>query len=359
MGWLTRAKYQGSHTDTFQYDNTGNRTSKTKTPLFSSPVTTSYTVATYSDLVTGVGSDDLEWSHGGQLTADEYADCEYGYDMQGRLNLLEQNSPVNLDIDFTYDVLGNRIMEVSDNGETETTRAFLYDREDVVVEFSDDDFTEVEKVYVHGPGIDEVLAVNIPDGEDIQTDHLFHDGLGSVTCYYEESAHWLDYKAFGQENTQSYSGIDFRYTGREFVSESDNDTELYYYRARYYRPDLGRFISKDPLGMIDGTNMFVYVQNNPVNRTDPWGLWFNGNVDPGYRDQDWICTDPAGLLNSNYCTKLCCKMHDLCYKIYKCNASSWKLSLFFPPVAPCQSCNQLVVGCLAAALINPNCMCTI
>jgi RHS repeat-associated protein len=183
----------------------------------------------------------------------------------------EPISPVNLDIDFTYDVLGNRIMEVRDNGETETTRAFLYDREDVVVEFSDDDFTEVEKVYVHGPGIDEVLAVNIPDGEDIQTDHLFHDGLGSVTCYYEESAHWLDYKAFGQENTQSYSGIDFRYTGREFVSESDNDTELYYYRARYFRPDLGRFISKDPLGMIDGTNMFIYVQNNPVMWMDPGG----------------------------------------------------------------------------------------
>ncbi len=38
------------------------------------------------------------------------------------------------------------------------------------------------------------------------------------------------------------------------------------------RSDLGRFISKDPLGMIDGTNMFIYVQNNPVMWTDPHGL---------------------------------------------------------------------------------------
>ncbi len=54
------------------------------------------------------------------------------------------------------------------------------------------------------------------------------------------------------------------------MESGSNGTELYYYRARYYRPDLGRFTSKDPLGMIDGTNMFIYVQNDPVIFSDPF-----------------------------------------------------------------------------------------
>ncbi len=74
----------------------------------------------------------------------------------------------------------------------------------------------------------------------------------------------------------------YRYTNREYVESGSNGTELYYYRARYYRPDLGRFISKDPLGMIDGTNMFIYVQNDPVKSGDPLGLTI------------WICNRKKG-----------------------------------------------------------------
>ncbi len=63
-----------------------------------------------------------------------------------------------------------------------------------------------------------------------------------------------------------------------------NGTELYYYRARYYRPDLGRFTSKDPMGMIDGTNMVVYVRNKPTIYDDPygWGIGVNGPCPGGY-----------------------------------------------------------------------------
>jgi uncharacterized protein RhaS with RHS repeats len=47
---------------------------------------------------------------------------------------------------------------------------------------------------------------------------------------------------------------------------------LYYYRARYYDPKIGRFLSEDPEGFIDGPNMYPYVLNNPVRYVDPWGL---------------------------------------------------------------------------------------
>ncbi len=45
-----------------------------------------------------------------------------------------------------------------------------------------------------------------------------------------------------------------------------------YYRARYYDPKIGRFISEDPLGFDDGVNFYTYVANNPVKFLDPLGL---------------------------------------------------------------------------------------
>jgi len=61
----------------------------------------------------------------------------------------------------------------------------------------------------------------------------------------------------------------YGYTGREW----DKELGLYYYRARYYDPKGGRFISKDPIGFAGGdVNLYRYVSNNPVNATDPSGL---------------------------------------------------------------------------------------
>jgi len=58
------------------------------------------------------------------------------------------------------------------------------------------------------------------------------------------------------------------FTGREF----DKDTGLYYYRARYYNPEIGRFLQTDPIGYGDGMNMYRYCGNNPISFLDPWGL---------------------------------------------------------------------------------------
>ena len=59
------------------------------------------------------------------------------------------------------------------------------------------------------------------------------------------------------------------FTGREW----DPGTGFYYYRARYYDPKLGRFISEDPIGFQGGLNFYTYVLNNPTNFTDPSGLY--------------------------------------------------------------------------------------
>ncbi|MBI1912831.1 MAG: RHS repeat-associated core domain-containing protein, partial [Deltaproteobacteria bacterium] len=61
----------------------------------------------------------------------------------------------------------------------------------------------------------------------------------------------------------------YTFTGREY----DSETGLYYYRARYYDPEAGRFIGKDPIGFAGGdVNVYGYVGNNSVNWTDVFGL---------------------------------------------------------------------------------------
>ena len=58
------------------------------------------------------------------------------------------------------------------------------------------------------------------------------------------------------------------YTGRRF----DDETGLYYYRNRYYHAQLGRFVSRDPLGYVDGLSLYGYVGSSPTGRLDPSGL---------------------------------------------------------------------------------------
>jgi RHS repeat-associated protein len=60
----------------------------------------------------------------------------------------------------------------------------------------------------------------------------------------------------------------YAYTAREW----DPEINLYYYRARYYDPKIGRFLSEDPLGLSGGINSYAYVSNVPTTNTDPSGL---------------------------------------------------------------------------------------
>lgn len=75
-------------------------------------------------------------------------------------------------------------------------------------------------------------------------------------------------------DTPTYStsaiGNPYLFTGRRW----DGAAQLYYYRFRDYAPLIGRFCQPDPLGYIDGMNLYAYVNNNPLNWTDPWGLSF-------------------------------------------------------------------------------------
>ena len=104
--------------------------------------------------------------------------------------------------------------------------------------------------------------------------------LGSVVALSNANSEVVEtysYDVFGQPTIRNANdniiadsnfGNPYMFTSRRIDPETDN----YYYRARFYKPSIGRFLQPDPIGYSDGLNMYAYCINNPTNWIDPWGL---------------------------------------------------------------------------------------
>lgn len=99
---------------------------------------------------------------------------------------------------------------------------------------------------------------------------LLTDALMSVIAQANDSQgvdNFYAYSPYGEVQTLGPDGGNsLQYTGRE-----NDQTGLYYYRARYYDPVLKRFVSEDPIGLAGGVNLYSYVDGDPVNLSDPSG----------------------------------------------------------------------------------------
>jgi RHS repeat-associated protein len=131
--------------------------------------------------------------------------------------------------------------------------------------------------YTQGAGIDEPLAMTGAGGT-----YFYHaDGLGSITSLTDTTGNLAAsyvYDSFGKLTASTGTITNpFQYTGREF----DSETGLYYYRARYYDPEAGRFLAEDPIGFGVGLNFYAYGGNGPVNFTDPSGLAYTTSYSNG------------------------------------------------------------------------------
>jgi RHS repeat-associated protein len=96
------------------------------------------------------------------------------------------------------------------------------------------------------------------------------DHLGSSHTVLDDSGNWInreEHFPYGETSFGSFAKKRYRFTGKEL----DEESGLYYHGARYYAAWLGRWVSCDPAGMLDGTNLYAYVHNNPVNVKDPDG----------------------------------------------------------------------------------------
>jgi RHS repeat-associated protein len=118
--------------------------------------------------------------------------------------------------------------------------------------------------YLFGPGIDEPLARRASDGT-IQ--YYAVDGLGSVNALISPTGQINRTVTYDEWGAVTSGIVDlFGYTGREIATQS-----VWYYRARHYASNWGRFISEDPK-MIVGDGPYAYALNNPILNDDPMGL---------------------------------------------------------------------------------------
>ena len=107
------------------------------------------------------------------------------------------------------------------------------------------------------------------------TGFYFYDGNGNVVDVIDSSdsviAHY-QYDPFGNKvtSTGSYASQPYQWSTKEFSSSTD----LVYYLFRFYNPNNGRWLNRDPIGEEGGVNLYGIASNNAVNQTDTWGLEF-------------------------------------------------------------------------------------
>lgn len=96
------------------------------------------------------------------------------------------------------------------------------------------------------------------------------DALGSTVALIDASGAekvQYTYDPFGDMSVTGTTDNSYTFTGRE-----SDGLDIYYYRARYYNPTLGRFLSEDPIGFTSGsTDLYAYVGDDPTFLTDPSG----------------------------------------------------------------------------------------
>ncbi len=195
----------------------------------------------------------------GNLTGD--GTWTWSYDDASRLKSAVTSGG---NVALVYDGVG-RLRQETWN--TTTTTQFLYDDTDLIAEFNN--AGTLLRRHVHGPGIDEPI-VTYEGAGTANKSWLYADHQGSIVAVANATgagtaAH--SYGPFGQPNVAT--GSRFKYTGQVHMP----NLGLYYYKARFYSPTLGRFLQPDPSGYVDGPNLYAYVGNNPTNLVDPTGQW--------------------------------------------------------------------------------------
>ena len=252
---LTLVKRGNTTTETYGYDPVGNRLSA----LNSSP----WAHNDWNQLQSLPGATFTYDPNGNMATkVDATGSWTYEWNAENQLTRVLNNATEVAR--YAYDPLGRRVEKVVGGGMSPSTgvTTWLYDGEDILRQT----FGTAVTTYIHGPGVDEPLASE--DASGVRT-YLHADGLGSIVKTTNSSGAAVStfkYNAFGV--LESGAPSPYAFTGREW----DPETGLYYYRARYYDPKIGRFLSEDPIGFAGGENFYTYVRNNPAVWSDPHGL---------------------------------------------------------------------------------------
>ena len=250
---LTEANYSNGDYYHYTYDEVGNRVTQTSSVLdLPSTVNYVYDDANRLETVNGVT---YTWDNNGNLLND--GANAYTYDSANRLKTLTSAS---VNATYAYNGLSDRLQETL-NGQTTT---FTMDLNAGLPQALSDG----TNTYIYGNG-------RIAQTQSGTIEYLLGDALGSVRQMANTSVQITYARAYDPYGvvtaTSGSSQTSYAYTG-EYYGDYN---ELVYLRARYYAPDMGRFLSRDtwagdynsPVSL----NRWTYVEGNPVNFTDPTG----------------------------------------------------------------------------------------
>ena len=293
MGQLTGAVKQDSANNSladtsYFYDLIGNRTSATE-----NSATTAYTsnlVNQYTAVNALVPVYDLD----GNMTG--YNGWTYTYNGENRL-IVAENSGTGVRVEADYDYMGRRIFKkVYNNNALTKHSVFIYDGFKQIAELDVLNNSSLKASYLWQPvGLDVVLLRNneylIADGNKniIQV----RNATGSVTDSYV-------YDPFGKVTHNGNSDNPFLFSSESF----DSETELVYYNYRYYIPNLGRWINRDPVEEMGCANLYIVLNNECLGHVDYKGLSGGGVIDAILNDINettsniWYCErtiDQTGL----------------------------------------------------------------
>ncbi|HEX4921665.1 MAG TPA: RHS repeat-associated core domain-containing protein [Candidatus Bathyarchaeia archaeon] len=272
---LLTAKQGTTTKESYTYDLAGNRLSS----LGVSPY--QYNV---SNELTTVPSGSYTYDNNGSELTDP-SGKQYTWDFENRLTQVVLPSGGGT-VTFKYDPFGRRVQKAFTQGSTTTTTNYLYDGSNQLEEV--DQSGNVLARYTQGKNIDEAFS-QLRSGA---ASYYHADGLGSITSLSNPAgtlAQTYVYDSFGQLTSSAGTLVNsLQYAAREF----DSETSLYFNRARYYHPTIGRFGSEDPIQFAGGVNFYGYVRNNPIILIDPTGKQGRGG---------WGTLPPNPTLNTHVC----------------------------------------------------------
>ena len=163
-----------------------------------------------------------------------------------------------------YDALGRRVAKKLNS----TTTWYVYDGDQVVMDVTTGSTLLAEYAYLGSSNLlgmrtpsDTLVAITTPPNGTVVGLARARDGA-EMKRYPVLNTPW------SQQQPDTGLVVRFRMGGQEY----DQETGLYHLGARYYDPQLGRFLSEDPIGIAGGLNLYAYAGNDPVNRRDPSGL---------------------------------------------------------------------------------------